>query len=228
MLVVVGHGRARASRRTVETMAGLIDGLGPDTRVVDLGSGYGGAARYLAGTYGCKVTCLNLSGTQIEDASLEALSVLANLKELRLRGCVLLEGEIAPLATCVALEVLDLSAHKTMAISGNLDALCVADTGKGLSCLRELNLTNCRLIGGEMSAAIVDFISGIRTAHGSAAARLQGCGRFQLPVDLVSLEEWEAAVCAAAAHRRRLRLLCFILKHSYLKTFRECFKVKIF
>ena len=26
---------------------------------------------------------LNLSGTQIEDASLEALSVLANLKELR-------------------------------------------------------------------------------------------------------------------------------------------------
>ncbi len=55
---------ARASRRTVETMAGLIDGLGPDTRVVDLGSGYGGAARYLAGTYGCKVTCLNLSGTQ--------------------------------------------------------------------------------------------------------------------------------------------------------------------
>ncbi len=151
---------------------------------------------------GClRLTHLNLSGTQIEDASLEALSVLANLRELRLRGCVLLEGEIAPLATCAALEVLDLSAHKTMAISGNLDALCVADTGKGLSCLRELNLTNCRLIGGEMSAAIVDFISGIRTAHGSAAARLQGCGRFQLPVDLVSLEEWEAAVCAAAAEQ---------------------------
>ena len=100
--------------------------------------------------------------------------------------------------------MLDLSAHKTMAISGNLDALCVADTGKGwLSCLRELNLTNCRLIGGEMSAAIVDFISGIRTAHGSAAARLQGCGRFQLPVDLVSLEEWEGA--RARLQRSRLQ-----------------------
>lgn len=51
---------AVASRRTVERMA---DGLGlnPRTRVLDIGSGYGGAARYLATTYGCPVTCLNLS-----------------------------------------------------------------------------------------------------------------------------------------------------------------------
>jgi sarcosine/dimethylglycine N-methyltransferase len=51
---------ARASRRTVERMAGWIR-LRPDTKVLDVGSGYGGAARFLAGTYGCRVTCLNLS-----------------------------------------------------------------------------------------------------------------------------------------------------------------------
>lgn len=55
---------ARASRRTVETMAQDIPGVGPKTRVIDLGAGYGGSARYLAGTYGCRVTCLNLSETQ--------------------------------------------------------------------------------------------------------------------------------------------------------------------
>ena len=31
-----------------------------------MGAGYGGAARYLAKTYGCKVTCLNLSGVENE------------------------------------------------------------------------------------------------------------------------------------------------------------------
>ena len=55
---------APASRRTVTTMAERIAGLGPDSRVIDIGAGYGGAARYLAETYGCHVTCLNLSNTQ--------------------------------------------------------------------------------------------------------------------------------------------------------------------
>lgn len=55
---------AQASRRTVETMALQIPGLGRKTRVIDLGAGYGGSARHLAGTYGCRVTCLNLSETQ--------------------------------------------------------------------------------------------------------------------------------------------------------------------
>lgn len=50
-----------ASRRTVERMASLITGLGPQSRVLDMGAGYGGAARYLAKTFGCRVTALNLS-----------------------------------------------------------------------------------------------------------------------------------------------------------------------
>jgi len=53
-----------ASRRTVERMAGLVNGLGPDSRVLDMGAGYGGAARYLARTFGCKITALNLSETE--------------------------------------------------------------------------------------------------------------------------------------------------------------------
>lgn len=55
-----------ASRRTVATMAGLLKHLNTDSKVLDLGSGYGGSARYLAGTYGCRVTCLNLSEVQNE------------------------------------------------------------------------------------------------------------------------------------------------------------------
>jgi sarcosine/dimethylglycine N-methyltransferase len=54
-----------ASRRTVERMSGWVR-LHPDTRVLDVGSGYGGAARFLAKTYGCRVTCLNLSEVENE------------------------------------------------------------------------------------------------------------------------------------------------------------------
>jgi sarcosine/dimethylglycine N-methyltransferase len=51
-----------ASRRTVERMAARIStDLNPAAHVLDIGAGYGGAARYLARTYGCKVTALNLS-----------------------------------------------------------------------------------------------------------------------------------------------------------------------
>ncbi|KAI4221837.1 MAG: hypothetical protein L6R36_006605 [Xanthoria steineri] len=38
--------------------------LTPQTRLLDLGAGYGGSARHLAKTYGCNVTCLNLSRLQ--------------------------------------------------------------------------------------------------------------------------------------------------------------------
>lgn len=55
---------AEASRLTVERMASLLPDLGPDTQVLDVGSGYGGAARYLAKRFGCSVHCLNISETQ--------------------------------------------------------------------------------------------------------------------------------------------------------------------
>ena len=53
-----------ASRRTVQTMASMILGLDPKTRVLDIGSGYGGSARYLIKHFGCHVGCLNLSEIQ--------------------------------------------------------------------------------------------------------------------------------------------------------------------
>ncbi len=54
-----------ASRRTVQTMAEHL-ALSPDSHVLDIGAGYGGAARYLAARFGCQVTCVNLSETQNE------------------------------------------------------------------------------------------------------------------------------------------------------------------
>lgn len=54
-----------ASRRTVERMASKVK-IDQNTRVLDAGAGYGGAARYLARTYGCHVTCLNLSEVENE------------------------------------------------------------------------------------------------------------------------------------------------------------------
>ncbi|MEM9089605.1 MAG: methyltransferase domain-containing protein [Cyanobacteria bacterium P01_F01_bin.53] len=54
-----------AKERTTEYMASLLS-LTQESRLVDLGAGYGGAARYLASTYGCQVSCLNLSEQQNE------------------------------------------------------------------------------------------------------------------------------------------------------------------
>jgi ubiquinone/menaquinone biosynthesis C-methylase UbiE len=55
-----------ASRRTVEFMASRLGSLGSGTRVLDIGAGYGGAARYLAKTTGASVTCLNVSDVENE------------------------------------------------------------------------------------------------------------------------------------------------------------------
>ena len=55
---------ATASERTVATMAGRLGVIGAGSRVIDVGSGYGGAARWLAEHYSCHVDCLNLSEAQ--------------------------------------------------------------------------------------------------------------------------------------------------------------------
>ncbi len=62
-----GEDIATASRRTVATMAEQVAGrLGPGARVLDLGAGYGGAARYLAERFGCHVTAINLAEAENE------------------------------------------------------------------------------------------------------------------------------------------------------------------
>lgn len=52
-----------ASRRSTEAVARKL-GLGKGDHILDLGAGYGGAARWMAERFGCKVTCLNLSDVQ--------------------------------------------------------------------------------------------------------------------------------------------------------------------
>ena len=54
-----------ASPRIVQMMASKLN-LNTNIKLLDLGSGYGGAARYLAKNFGFQVTCLNLSKTQNE------------------------------------------------------------------------------------------------------------------------------------------------------------------
>jgi sarcosine/dimethylglycine N-methyltransferase len=55
---------ADASRRTVDTMAARLAGVDETSRILDIGAGYGGSARFLADRFGCRVICLNLSETQ--------------------------------------------------------------------------------------------------------------------------------------------------------------------
>lgn len=56
---------AAASQRTVGVLAEqCLTGLTPETKIIDIGSGYGGSARWLAREYGCNMYCLNLSEAQ--------------------------------------------------------------------------------------------------------------------------------------------------------------------
>lgn len=53
-----------ASQRTVQRMVRALGTIRQGMRVIDIGAGYGGSARYLAKHFGCQVVCLNLSETQ--------------------------------------------------------------------------------------------------------------------------------------------------------------------
>lgn len=50
-----------ASQKTVAKMADMLKTLSKDAKVLDIGAGYGGSARYLAREYGCEVICNNIS-----------------------------------------------------------------------------------------------------------------------------------------------------------------------
>jgi sarcosine/dimethylglycine N-methyltransferase len=51
----------RSNRRMSERV-----GFSPETRVLDVGCGYGALARYLAATYGCRVLATNISDRELE------------------------------------------------------------------------------------------------------------------------------------------------------------------
>jgi cyclopropane fatty-acyl-phospholipid synthase-like methyltransferase len=68
-----------ASRATVRRMASMVN-LGRQSRVIDLGAGYGGSARHLAREFDCHVSCLNLSSRQ--NARNETITVDAGLTDL--------------------------------------------------------------------------------------------------------------------------------------------------
>jgi glycine/sarcosine/dimethylglycine N-methyltransferase len=53
-----------ASDAIVDRMAAMLPNLSSKTRVLDLGSGYGGSMRRLVKTFGCTASCLNLSEIQ--------------------------------------------------------------------------------------------------------------------------------------------------------------------
>jgi len=57
---------ARASFRTVATMAHMLVPVGSSAHIADFGAGYGGSARWLARAYSCRLSCVNLSEVQNE------------------------------------------------------------------------------------------------------------------------------------------------------------------
>jgi sarcosine/dimethylglycine N-methyltransferase len=66
-----------ASRRTVAHVATRLGNINQQTRVLDIGSGYAGAARFLAKAFGCRVTALNLS--EVENDRARELNVQQGL-----------------------------------------------------------------------------------------------------------------------------------------------------
>lgn len=59
-----GEEIALASHKTVELMAEKINDIDDNFKILDLGAGYGGSARYLAKNFNCHIDCLNISEVQ--------------------------------------------------------------------------------------------------------------------------------------------------------------------
>ena len=60
-----GHGDLIAGApETVDRMAGMLERLDADAKVLDIGAGYGGSARRIAKNFGASVRCLNISEIQ--------------------------------------------------------------------------------------------------------------------------------------------------------------------
>ena len=59
-------GIEQASENTIKAMVKKLPSIKKSTRILDIGSGYGGTARYLSKKFGCRVDCLNLSETENE------------------------------------------------------------------------------------------------------------------------------------------------------------------
>ena len=55
-----------ASRRTVDHLIDRLEGIDSSWKVLDVGAGYGGAARRMVERYGCRVVCVNLSEAENE------------------------------------------------------------------------------------------------------------------------------------------------------------------
>jgi sarcosine/dimethylglycine N-methyltransferase len=73
-----------ASRRTIDRMLERVRPLMTESRVLDLGGGYGGTARLLAQQFGCHVTVVNLSEKENErNRQLCAENGLTELVEVR-------------------------------------------------------------------------------------------------------------------------------------------------
>lgn len=68
-----------ASRRTVDYLADQLGSIQRDSVVLDLGSGYGGAARCLVNEFGCRVICINLA--EAENARNRELNLAAGLDD---------------------------------------------------------------------------------------------------------------------------------------------------
>ncbi|MGK0171331.1 MAG: SAM-dependent methyltransferase [Gammaproteobacteria bacterium] len=69
-----------ASDAVVDRLVATLPTLGADSRMLDIGSGYGGSMRRVVSKFGCKATCLNLSEIQNDTNRLKTRQ--AGLSEL--------------------------------------------------------------------------------------------------------------------------------------------------